>query len=568
MPAGYKSTTPISPKKIVAAYRKHGSLKEAARRQFKGVSWTTVLKNYREAVKLGLMPAIRVGAKTTDQLKSPTKTIKAKKGSVKALKTKIIPLHKEGVKRYIFTSAQNNTDIFLPFWKNLMVLKDFYNAELHVARYVYLTNGTSSLLDKQQAFERMAGEKREKTHIEWPVEIKPYESDQRMEVAPGLVWCGEMNILPTEANPLSGLEVYTGRKSGIFPHAKLALASVPTSKHAPAKLNFTTGTVTKRNYIQRKAGLKAEFHHCYSALLVEVDSTGNWFVRQINADSEGVIFDLDIKVSKEELTRGNAVEAIVWGDIHVAQMEPWVADLNWLPGGMLDTLRPKYQFFHDVLDFRAKSHHETKMPHRLFLRYLKGETDVKRECSMAHQFIMDARRDWCENVIVDSNHHDHLGRWLEETDGRFDAKNFEFWTDMQQAALKAMRDGAENPDYFLIAMEYFDKKVAKKFNFLERDQSFIICGDKNGGIECGSHGHSGPDGSRGSARAFSRLGRKANLGHYHKATILDGIYTGGTQGKLDPDWTKGASSWTHSDILTYANGKRCIVTKWNGKWRA
>jgi hypothetical protein len=172
---------------------------------------------------------------------------------------------------------------------------------------------TSSVLDKKRAFERIAGIERRSEEIKWAPEIDNYHSDERLEIAPGLVWCGEQNIIPTAERPLRGLEVYTGRKSGIIPHVKIAMESIPSSKHAPTKFNYTTGTVTQRNYIQRKAGLKAQFHHCYGALLVEVDADGNWFCRQINADSDGMIYDLDICVHGKVLTTGNNVEAITWG---------------------------------------------------------------------------------------------------------------------------------------------------------------------------------------------------------------------------------------------------------------
>ena len=84
---------------------------------------------------------------------------------------------------------------------------------------------------------------------------------------------------------MSGLYNYTGDQSAIIPHAKLELESVPTHKEDETKLMYTTGAVTMRNYIQQKAGQKAEWHHAYSALVVEVDDDGDWFVRQINAES-------------------------------------------------------------------------------------------------------------------------------------------------------------------------------------------------------------------------------------------------------------------------------------------
>jgi hypothetical protein len=566
-----KSKTPINPKLVKLAYEKHGSLKRAWKAEFKGIQWGRVLENYRAAVQLGLMPVIRVGAKTSGQLKDPAKTLAAPTGSDRAMETKVAAVPKKGVKRYLFTSAQNNTDVFMPFWRNLLVLKEHYEAELHIARFVYLTNSTSSSTDKQKAFERLEGVEREKQDITWAPEFDPYLSDYRMEIAPGLVWCGEQNTLPTAENPLSGFESFTGRKSAIFPHVKIAMQSVPSAKHAPTKFNYTTGTVTKRNYIQRKAGLKAEFHHAYAALLVEVTPAGEWFCRQINSNSEGVIQDLDVLVNAEgKLTTGNTVEAITWDDIHTAQMVPWVQELSWGKGGIVDQLKPKHQFFHDVLDFRAKSHHELKHPHRMFRRYLLGESDVRMEVTDVCEFLRYAARPYCANVVVDSNHHDHMGVWLETSDGRFDPKNAEFWSEMQSRVLGSLRSGRENPDYLALSVEAVDPELFKGglIKFLARDESYIICEDANGGIECGTHGHAGPNGSRGSPQAFSRTGRKYNLGHYHQATIKDGVYVGGTCGKLDPDWTAGPGAWSHTFIVTYPTGKRALVTRWNNKWRA
>src|SRR3546814_337856 len=82
------------------------------------------------------------------------------------------------------------------------------------------------------------------------------------------------------------------------------------------------------------------------------------------------------------------------------------------------------------------------------------------------------------------------------------------------------------------------------------------------------HGHLGPNGARGGAAAFAKMGRKANVGHSHQAGIYDGIFTAGTSSNLDMGYNRGPSSWSHSDVLTYKNGKRTIITHWNGKWRA
>src|ERR1035437_6492102 len=124
-----------------------------------------------------------------------------------------------------------------------------------------------------------------------------------------------MNITPTASDPLTGLETYSGRQSAVFPHAKIAMRTVASIQGSGAKLNYTTGTVTKRNYIQKRAGLMAEFHHTYGGLLVEVDSAGVWKVRQLDAEAvSGTLYDLTLKVENGVVTDGHRVEAINWGD--------------------------------------------------------------------------------------------------------------------------------------------------------------------------------------------------------------------------------------------------------------
>jgi hypothetical protein len=554
----------MSASHFVDMYRRHGSVKAVGRvtgSYFKAKKW------YYKAVEEGLMAPIPTRSKTREEIKDPEIQIVGDQGRVHARETRELGAPTKGIRRFLFSCAQNNTKVHAGFWKSLQTLAKHYDAEIHIARFTYVKAGLGALGDKAAVISKKAlygGQE-----MWWDPQLVPYFSDERLEVGPGLVWCGEMNTLPTAVRPLSGLEVYTGRKSGIFPHVKLAMESIPSSKYEPPKFNYTTGAVTLRNYIQRKAGLKAEFHHCYGALLVEVDAEGDWFCRQINADSEGVIHDLDVRVDGDAWSFGNPVEAITWGDVHVAQLEPWVRELSWGTGGILDTLQPKHQFLHDVLDWRSRSHHEMKDPHRMFKRFRDGDFIVESELYEVALFLEDAWRPWCQNIIVHSNHHDHLGRWLKEQDGRFDPINAVAWARLNQAVYETM-NRFESVNYLKISMELFGTANLFQYGYtyLDSDESFVLCHDKAGGIECGAHGHSGPNGSRGSPKGFARQGRKANIGHFHSAGILDGIYVSGTCSKLAADWTTGASSWSHTHTVTYPNGKRALITCWNRKWRA
>lgn len=486
-------------------------------------------------------------------------------GKVHAYRTIKMPLPKQGeVKRYILTSAQNNTDAHVPFFENLVAYADHIDAEIKVARYPY----------NRGAYLRMNmgldGPTDDDTKDLWfdPI-FDEYICDERLELAPFLVFCGEVKILPTAKRPLSSFETYAGRASGIFPHAKFALESIAGTADDGAKFNYTTGTATLMNYIQKKAGLQAEFHHSYGAVIAEVDHEGDWFVRQLSADSDGTFYDITengvVRVEGGAVVPGK-VEAINWGDIHAEVVDPEIYSMAFADGGILDTLRPRHQFAHDVLDFRARNHHEIKNPHQMFKRWREGTDNVREELIRVKQLLEDIDRDFCLTVVVDSNHDNALERWLREADYRTDPENALFFLECQLEKYRAL--ARDDEDYHVMREALRREGLSHSTLFLGPDDSFVLCDDGSGGVECGMHGHLGPNGARGSPIGLSKMGRKANTGHTHSAQIIDGLYVAGTMSRLRLDYNKGPSSWSHSFIVTYENGKRTIVTCYNGKWRA
>jgi hypothetical protein len=275
-------------------------------------------------------------------------------GSMKGRETLVNKLPKQGeIARYILTSAQSNTHINEAFWNNLMVLVEELDATFYCASYTYNLSSYG-----KASVKRGTDDPTKDNEVWYDHRVLPYfdQSDQRIKLAPGLIWCGEHNTLPTAKRPLTGLEGHTGANSGIYPHAKMALQSVPTAHKDHQKFLYTTGSVTQKNYIQKRAGLLAEHHHVYGALIVEVNSDGEWWVRQLNAGEDGTIYDLDMKVINGKVFRDVPVEMITWGDIHAAFLDELVSDTAWAKGGMLDTLRPSYQVMHDLVDFRARNH--------------------------------------------------------------------------------------------------------------------------------------------------------------------------------------------------------------------
>ena len=486
-------------------------------------------------------------------------------GSVQGFGHKSVKLPAAGeIKRYVITSAQNNTYVHSDVWENLLALAAHYKAEVLVGTFSYNQNNFGELAVKR-------GTKKDFEEELWfDSQVEPYLNDHRIELGNGLLWCGEMNILPTANDPLEGLETYSGRKSAIFPHAKLAMRSIATMQNEGTKFNYTTGTCTKRNYIQKKAGLKAEHHHVYGGLLVEVNSNGNWWVRQLDADDNGRIQDLDVLVVDGKVTTGNPIEAITYGDIHCTTIDPAIHKLNL---EMLDALKPKYQFIHDVMEGVSVNHHEQGRPYSRFKTHLRGLTSLSTELSISRDILNDYARPGVEMVVVNSNHDRWMDRFLDSYDPRCDdPQNAEIYFAGNAARFAALREnnyrgpgrGAKELNITEHLLRKFGKFKATA-RFLDVDESFTICGRK---IECGMHGHLGVNGSGGSPVSLSKVGRKANIGHTHSAGIFDGLFVAGTSTTLSMGYNHGPSSWSHSHILTYPNGKRSIVTDYAGQWRA
>jgi hypothetical protein len=462
-----------------------------------------------------------------------------------------------GRRTYVFTCAQNNTDLIPEdWWKTLLNLVDYYGAELHVSRFTY--NKAAFGKKSVKPGSKKGSDERDLYYAD---EIEPYISDADIQITDDLVWLGSANLLPTLVNPITGWQNHTRQASCILPHTKIAMESVPTMKHDPAKFVYTTGCITQRNYIQKGAGQKADFHHVFGALLVEVDADGNWWARQLNFDKDGGLYDLNRFFTSTEVFEDVRIEAITHGDIHGYKRNHKVLDTVFGPGELLDRLMPRQQFFHDIIDFMPRNHHNRKQFAFLAEMHRRGYDKVEAEFSdIAYWLMHDAHRNWCQSHVVVSNHDQAINNWLDDRSALDDPPNVTLWFEMN---LNRVRWADYHPFKALLSSRCtraVSGDPRTKPNVILEDQSYRVKG-----IECGMHGHLGPNGARGNPRNLRTAG-KANTGHTHSAGIEEGVYTAGVLGNLDMGYNKGLSSWSHSSILTYPNGKRAIITHRDGRW--
>ena len=465
-------------------------------------------------------------------------------------------------KRFIVTSAQNNTYLHDDFWDALHVYAAKHDAQILVSRFTYNKNGWRS----NGGTEGVNAEE-DTDGIWFDPRIKPYVMDRQVKLADDLVFCGELDILPTAAQPLSGLNNYTGPNSGIVPHAKVHMQSQATMLKRPAKFMYTTGTVTMRNYLDRKAGQIATFHHTFAALVVEIDDDGDWFVRQLIADDNGVFYDLNTAYGPSWTAPatdfGDTI--VTLGDIHIEKVDPIAVSgaIN-----MAKFVKAKHCTVHDLIDFTSRNHHNIRDPHFLVEQNYVGVKSVEAGMTMGARFLIglqDALPDTSIHVIR-SNHDQAFERWLKDIHGFSDPINAPYWCLANAELMNSKRVG-NDLDVFVWAMRYaaitnnlpLEKTTT---NFLQEDDSLII-----NGIEHGMHGHRGPNGARGNPKSFRQMGDKVNTAHTHTAGIIDGVWTAGTLSQLLLGYNAGPSSWSHSSILTYPSGKRSIITQRGPKWK-
>ncbi|MGH4001039.1 MAG: hypothetical protein ACRDTJ_26660, partial [Pseudonocardiaceae bacterium] len=206
-------------------------------------------------------------------------------------------------------------------------------------------------------------------------------------------------------------------------------------------------------------------------------------------------------------------------------------------------------------------------PHTMYELFVTGAEGMEAACRSIVRFLAEeSARPWCQSIVVDSNHDNMLDRWLREADYRADPVNALFFLRAQLAKYEAIskRDGS----FHSCRNALRSLGLTPGVRFLQEDESFVVLRGVAGGIECGQHGHLGPDGARGTPRALAKIGRRANTCHVHSTGIFDGLFVGGTSSVFELRYARGPSSWSHSHVVTYRNGKRAIVTMWDGHWRA
>ena len=456
-------------------------------------------------------------------------------------------------KKIVFTTAINNTKVNKKFYDSIKQYCEFNSAELVVFPLRYCNPSLLTILsdDKKTWYDES---------------IEPYLVENNFEILPNLKALGGLKTQATVENPLSGVDGLSKGYSIIFGHPQVSLKTLPRNEEKYPAIATTTGAITEKNYSSTKVGYKAGFNHSMSALILEIDDEGDFFIRHLNFDGKG-FYDLDYyydsKSAKKSMTR---VEAIITGDEHAVFIDPEVLAATYNnKDSIVSTLNPKYIVRHDVLDFFSGSHHHKKDTFLKFAKHHSGRKwSVKSELELTVNFINDTTPKNTKNLIIASNHNSHLLQWLNDEQTCKDMENAVIYHYLMYKVLEKTKFDVTSGQY--ISPDPFELYASDKLvntEFLSRNQSFKI---KD--VDVSDHGDVGVNGSRGSSKQFSNIPVKNITGHSHSPVIDKGNYTVGTSSLLRLGYNKGYSSWDHCHCLIYPNGKRQLIFIRNGKYRS
>jgi hypothetical protein len=537
-----KAPDPATPKELFDKAVETGSMRQAA--QFYGMCPESTRAQIKAYCKEHKVP---IPAGTS---RNKTETVPIVFPSNQKIET-------GGIRRYVITSMHNNTPLHQDGFRSLKLAAEHIGAQLCIIPLLYknptLFNAAESL------------------SVSWPAEALPFTIYDNITINEEWLIAGKLHIQATAARPLQGMQGFSKNRSCVVGHARLAWETRPTPPGRPAIRQITTGSISNPQYSDTKLGQLSEFHHTLGALLIETDGERT-FVRHLRpSTSTGEFYDFEHKFGPSGYlgTDDSPLPAVVFGDLH-----EWFSIEKYLIWDFGRRYKPLQTFIHDAMDSFSISHHHEKDPlMRAAKRTLKMDRleDELNSLGKFHTELSEAIGPAGQIVYVSSNHtEDHLLHWLRTKDWRQIDGN----TTIHRYVLNAYMDHLENPAH---AEEYVSTgRLPSILSLLMQRQgvdlsnaSFPSVNDSVmvADIECGQHGHRGPNGTRGSMGGFQRSQCKMIVGHSHTPGMQDGIYAVGTSGGLKMNYNDGLSGWDVVHATVDQLGKRRLFNTVAGNYR-
>ena len=411
----------------------------------------------------------------------------------------------------------------------------------------------------------------------WSGMIADNITRSRRHLSPKIQACFEMNMRPTKANPLGGLNEYVRGKSSIFAHPRRAMLSVPRPQSSDPIYMWTTGACTVPNYVEMEAGLKALENHTIGFMIIEIDTEDRVFMRNVDADPEtGNFHDIELFVTAGNVyTLAEAIEVseglvkrpfMPVGCTHRKNLHAPFARALWGIGGqpagdvpLIDLVQACGQTVNDLTDGVSINHHEDKNPIALYKRRASQNHLLEPELKEAADFLGQISRPWCKTYVTYSNHDDFFARWLQRPSTEIAVENSKLWHKANYMLREAIDNGVKFDVYDWVLRE---SNPHVDFTLVDVDTPLEYYG-----CRYEFHGDKGVNGSKGTTVGLSRLGINISKAHTHSPGIHGRTHDLGNL-LLRADYATGATSWGNMAGLGHSDTNRQLITLVGDKYRA
>lgn len=433
-------------------------------------------------------------------------------------------------KIFLITYCQNNTEINEELLANMEAYADFLNAQILVIGGRY-KNPTSVFADKPYEF--------------WDKSVIKYLTTSRLDLHNYCTLMADVKVQTSASNPLSTMEGLTHENSCIIGSPRIIFKMLPVLEGCKPKAMFTTGAISKPNYVDSKNGKVAEFQHVYGFAIVEIKDDEVFYFRQVTSASDGSFNDLYYHVSNNIVSRNNSIAAVTFGDIHFGSTDERVmANMD----NLLSKLIPENVFLHDVFDGYSINVHEQKDGCIQYFKEKRGLNSLEDELDGMLDFLQYFTK-FNKVFIVRSNHDIFLDRYVKDTQWQ---KNVTPKNSLIQNKLTyILLDQYEKDGYEAKGLiPALINKTFPQFITLGLNQSYKVKG-----WEGANHGFLGNSGTKGSVNQYRRLNTKLIIGHFHSPSRYENVAAVGTCTKLRLGYNVSASNWLQSSIITHNDGK-------------
>ena len=352
------------------------------------------------------------------------------------------------------------------------------------------------------------------------------------------VMLSDIKISSKAVNPLANLQHLCKYATTIVGSVKGDLEYVPNSPDRIPNAIMCSRCITIPDfsgdaYMSQRLNKLGEEDFVSGAVLVELEDEFLFHFRQITMDKDGGFIDLGERYTPDGDRYFIYDSVIVYGDIHSSDIDINVFECE---KEISKQVGANTAIIHDLISCNTISHHNDGKLVTQARIWQETGANLENEINEAANVLNEISETVDKVYIVDSNHHDHVAKFVENVRWVLDKINVRYVAD----AFIAMLDGEDIPLRFLLNNKSKLSNEAKsKIKWLEKDESLEIYS-----TSLANHGHLGANGSRGNTlQAYRRAFISSISAHTHVGRIFKSSMSVGISCKKFLKYNRGLSSW-------------------------